>query len=115
MHRSDHKLMIHRIPTNTSQKKHWIELQELQGEHCIEEHRERRSHLATNYGPVGLLLLTHHRKGSKGDVEPLRDQFPLRGSAGGGLQMGSHDNRNLRRRKKYFGWLYGVRGIFENL
>ena len=33
---------------------HQIELQVHQGEHCIEEHRERRSHLTTNYGPVGL-------------------------------------------------------------
>ena len=33
---------------------HWIELQEQQGELCIEDQRERRSHLATSYGPVGL-------------------------------------------------------------
>ena len=33
---------------------HRIELQEHQGEHCIEDQRERRSHLATIYGPVGL-------------------------------------------------------------
>jgi hypothetical protein len=30
-----------------------IELQEDRGEHCIEDQRERRSHLATSYGPVG--------------------------------------------------------------
>jgi hypothetical protein len=47
-------------------------------------------------------LLTHHRKGSKVDVEPLHDRFPLRWSAGKGLQMGSLENRNLRRWKKYF-------------
>jgi hypothetical protein len=47
-------------------------------------------------------LLTHHRKGSKVDVEPLRDRFPLWRSTGEGLQMGSLENRNLRRRKKYF-------------
>jgi hypothetical protein len=47
-------------------------------------------------------LLTHHRKGSKVDVEPLRDRFPLRQSAGKGLQMGSLENRNLQQRKKYF-------------
>ena len=47
-------------------------------------------------------LLTHHRKGSKVDVEPLRDRFPLRRSTGEGLQMGSLENRNLRQRKKYF-------------
>jgi hypothetical protein len=47
-------------------------------------------------------LLTHHRKGSKVDVEPLRDRFPLRQSTGEGLQMGSLWDRNLRRQKKYF-------------
>jgi hypothetical protein len=47
-------------------------------------------------------LLTHHRKGSKVDGEPLRDRFPLRRSAGKGLQMGSLENRSFRRRKKYF-------------
>ena len=33
---------------------HRIDLQEHQGELCIENQRERRSHLATSYGPVGL-------------------------------------------------------------
>ena len=33
---------------------HRIELQEHRGDHCIEDHRERRSRLATSYGPVGL-------------------------------------------------------------
>jgi hypothetical protein len=32
-------------------------------------------------------LLTHHRKGSKVDVEPLRDRFPLRQITGEGPQM----------------------------
>ena len=43
-------------PQQTHRKKrlHRIDLQEHQGEHCIEDQRERRSHLATNYGPVGL-------------------------------------------------------------
>ena len=53
--RSDHKLKVHRIPTNTPQKElHGIDLQEHRGEHGIENQRERRSHLATSYGPVGL-------------------------------------------------------------
>ena len=53
---SDHKPTIHRIPTNTQQKKITsIELQEHRGEHCIEDQRKRRSHLATSYGPVGLV------------------------------------------------------------
>ena len=51
----DHKPTIHRISTNTLQKElHRIDLQEDQGEHCIEIQREIRSHLATSYGPVGL-------------------------------------------------------------
>ena len=37
---------------------HRIELQEDRGEHCIEDQRERRSHLATSYG-----LMTHKYRG----------------------------------------------------
>ena len=33
---------------------HRIDLQEHQGEHGIEDQRERRSHLDTSYGPIGL-------------------------------------------------------------
>ena len=33
---------------------HRIDLQEHRGELCIENQRERRSHLANNYGPEGL-------------------------------------------------------------
>ena len=33
---------------------HRIDLQEHRGEHGIENQRERRSHLDTRYGPVGL-------------------------------------------------------------
>ena len=55
MYRSDNKLTIHRIPTNTPQKVlYQIDLQEHRKEHCIEDKKERRSHLAANYGPVGL-------------------------------------------------------------
>ena len=51
----DHKPTIHRISTNTPQKElHQIDLQENQGELCIEIQRERTSHLANNYGPEGL-------------------------------------------------------------
>ncbi len=51
----DHKPAIHRISTNTLQKElHRIDLQEDRGELCIEIQRERRSHLANNYGPEGL-------------------------------------------------------------
>ena len=51
----DHKPTIHRISTNTPQKElHRIDLQEDRGELCIEIQRERRSHLANNYGPEGL-------------------------------------------------------------
>ena len=55
MDRTDRKPTIHWIPTNTPQKElHQIDLQEHRGEHCIEDQKERRSHLATSYGPVGL-------------------------------------------------------------
>ena len=51
----DHKPTIHRISTNTPQKVlHRIDLQEHRVEHGIENQRERRSHLATSYGPLGL-------------------------------------------------------------
>ena len=33
---------------------HRIDLQEHRGEHGIENQRERSSHLATSYGPVGM-------------------------------------------------------------
>ena len=38
---------------------HRIDLHEDHGELCIEDPRERRNHLATNYGPVGLKWTTH--------------------------------------------------------
>ena len=51
----DHKPTIHQILTNTPQKElHQIDLQEDRGELCIEIQRERRIHLANNYGPEGL-------------------------------------------------------------
>ena len=51
----DHKPTIHLISTNTPQKElRRIDLQEDRGELCIEIQRERRSHLANNYGPEGL-------------------------------------------------------------
>ena len=49
----DHKPTIHRISENTPQI-HRIDLQEHRGELCIENQRERRSHLANEYGPEGL-------------------------------------------------------------
>jgi hypothetical protein len=40
--------------THRKKSLHQIDLQEQQGEHCFENQKERRSHLATAYGPVGL-------------------------------------------------------------
>jgi hypothetical protein len=40
---------------------------------------------------------------------------PPRQITGKGLQMGSRKNRDLRWRKKFFGVLLGILGIFENL
>ena len=55
MDKLDDKPTIHRISANTPQKVlHQIDLQEDRGELCIEIQRERRSHLANNYGPEGL-------------------------------------------------------------
>ena len=51
----DHKPTIHRISTNTTQKElHQIDLQEDRGGHGIDIQTERKSHLASNYGPEGL-------------------------------------------------------------
>ena len=51
----DHRPTSHQISTNTPQKElHRIDLQEDRGELCIEIQRDRRSHLANNYGPEGL-------------------------------------------------------------
>ena len=51
---------------------HRIDLQEHRGELCIENQRERISHLANNYGPkVYGKLLTLHRRGYGVDVEAL--------------------------------------------
>ena len=55
--RSDHKLKVRRIPTNTPQKElHQIDLQETI---VLRIKRERGSHLATAYGPIGLWWTTH--------------------------------------------------------
>ena len=55
MDRFDHKVTIHCIPTKHRKKElHQIGLQEHRGEHCIEDQKERRNHLANNYEPVGL-------------------------------------------------------------
>ena len=40
--------------THRKKSLHQIDLQEHRGEHCIENQKERRSHLATTYGPVGV-------------------------------------------------------------
>ena len=45
--------------THRKRRLHRIELQEDRGEHYIEDQRERRNHLATSYGPVGLWWTTH--------------------------------------------------------
>ena len=50
--RSDHKLKLHWIPTNTPQKD--ITSNRSPRDHCTENQKERRSHLATTYGPVRL-------------------------------------------------------------
>ena len=38
----------------TKRRLHRIDLHKRGGEHCIEIQKERRSHLATNYEPIGL-------------------------------------------------------------
>ena len=51
----DHKPTNHRSQqTHRKRRLHRIDLHERRGEHCIEIQKERRSHLANNYGPEGL-------------------------------------------------------------
>ncbi len=45
--------------THRKRRLHRIDLHEDHGELCIEDPRERRSHLATRYGPEGLWWTTH--------------------------------------------------------
>ena len=45
--------------THRKKSLHQIDLQEHRGEHCIENQKERRSHLATTFGPIGLWRTTH--------------------------------------------------------
>ena len=84
---------------------HQIELREHRGEHCIEDQRERRSHLSTSYEPLE----------NNVDVEALRDRFPLRRSAEKGPKMGSHKSRSLQRWKSIFCVSSSIGGIFEDL
>ena len=45
--------------THRKRRLHQIDIHEDHGELCIEDPRERRSHLVTSYGPVGLWWTTH--------------------------------------------------------
>jgi hypothetical protein len=45
--------------THRKRRLHQIELHGDHGELCIVDQRERRSHLGTSYGPVGLWYTTH--------------------------------------------------------
>ena len=45
--------------THRKKDLHQIYLQEHQGEYCVGDQRERRSHLATAYGPIGIWWTTH--------------------------------------------------------
>ena len=62
---------------------------------------------------VCVKLLTHHRRGYGVDVEALRDQFPLRQSAGKGPKIGSHGYRRLGRWKYGFVVLSNVFRVYE--
>ena len=56
-YRSDHKLKVHRIPTNTPQIR--VSSNISPRDQCIENQKERRSHLAIAYGPLVLWWTTH--------------------------------------------------------
>ena len=111
-----HPQFIGSQQTHHKRRLHRIELQEDRENTVLKiKEREETIQLLAMDAQVYGELLTHHRKGSKVDVEALRDRFPLRLSTGKGLQMGSRKNRNLQRRKKGFRWLSIGFPIFENL
>ena len=56
-----------------------------------------------------------HQKGSKVDVDALRDRIPLWQDGGKGPKMASHGKRGLRRRKSILVDAYDGLGIFGNL
>ena len=89
--------------THRKTRLHRIDLHEDHVELCIEDTRERRSHLATSYGPkVCGELLTHHRRGNGVDEEVLRVRIPPPAGHQNVPQMGSCGDRSLRRRKSIF-------------
>ena len=81
---TDHKLKVHQIPTNTPQKElHHMDLQETIVLR-IKREREESIQLLTTDPKVYKELLTHHRRGTNGSSEPLRDGVQI-GSGGSGL------------------------------
>ena len=55
LYKLDHKPTIHwSQQTRRKRRLHRIDLHKRGGEHCIKIQKERRSHLANNYGPKGL-------------------------------------------------------------
>ena len=76
---TDHKLKVHQIPINTPQKElHHMDLQETIVLR-IKRERDEDIQLLTIDLKVYKELLTHHRRGTNGSGEPLRD----------GVQIGS--------------------------
>ena len=76
---TDHKLKVHQIPTNTSQKElHHMDLQETIVLR-IKRETDEAIQLLTTDPKVYKELLMHHQRGTNGSGEPLRD----------GVQIGS--------------------------
>ena len=86
---TDHKLKVHQIPTYTPQKElHHMDLQEtIVLRIQREREREEAIQLLTTDPKVYKELLTHHRRGTNGSGEPLRDGVQI-GSGGSGLYGG---------------------------
>ena len=47
------------IGSQQTHRKRRLHRIDLRREHCIEDQRERESHLANNYGPIGPVETTH--------------------------------------------------------
>ena len=95
---------------------HRIDLHEDHGELCIEDPRERRSHLVTSYGPVGLWWTTH-ASSERSWCWWRSPPYPNPPPAGhqNVPQMGSCGDRSLRRRKSTFDDLLIFSEIYGNI
>ena len=100
--------------THRKRRLHRVDLHEDHGELCIEDPRERRSHLVTSYGPVGLWWTTHassERSWCWWRSPPCLN--PPSGMAPERAPNGISRRQKLVAAEKYFWWSPDFFGIFR--